>query len=74
MELSGVIDGRFRGGYITRHYGDPANGVHSLQLELVQCQYMEETLPFDYDPRRAVQLQPLLRRLLERTIDWAEDS
>ena len=42
-----------------------------LQLELVQCNYMEEELPFAYRPETAAQLQPLLRRLLQRLIDLA---
>ena len=71
-DFSHVVDGRFQGGYITRAYGDPATGVHSLQMELAQCLYMREALPFDYLPERAAQLQPLLRELLGRIIGWAE--
>ena len=70
-DYSYVIDGRFKGGYITRAYGQPDGGVHALQLELAQCLYMRETLPFDYLPAQAAQLQPVLRALLERIIDWA---
>ncbi len=71
-DYSHVIDARFRGGYITRAYGDPPAGVHSLQLELAQCLYMQEAVPFEYLPERAARLQPLLRELLGRIIDWAE--
>ncbi len=70
-DYSYVIDGRFKGGYITRAYGQPDAGVHALQLELTQCLYMRETLPFDYLPAQAAQLQPVLHALLERIIDWA---
>ncbi len=37
-----VVNGRFKGGWITRHYGDPANGVHALQMELACRGYMRE--------------------------------
>ena len=59
-----VVDGRFKGGHITRHYGDPARGIDAVQLELAQLNYMDEAR-FDYLPERAERLQPLLRRLLE---------
>ena len=41
-----VLNGRFKGGYITRHYGAPAHGIHALQLEMCQCLYMSEAAPF----------------------------
>jgi N-formylglutamate deformylase len=59
-----VVDGRFKGGHITRHYGDPQHGIDAVQLELAQVNYMDET-GFDYLPERAARLQPLLQRLLE---------
>lgn len=40
-----VLDGRFRGGWITRHYGNPAAGVHAIQMELAQRFYMDEDHP-----------------------------
>ncbi len=61
---SQVVDARFRGGYITRHYGAPDTGVDAVQLELVQDCYMDEER-FEYLPDRAVKVQPLIRRLLE---------
>ena len=48
-----VLDGRFKGGYITRTYGDPANDIHALQLELSQITYMSESHPFGYIPEKA---------------------
>src|SRR5690606_10658980 len=45
-----VRDARFTGGYITRHYGQPADGIHAVQLELAQITYMEERPPFRYKP------------------------
>jgi len=60
-----VTNGRFKGGWITRHYGAPAQGVHALQLEICQCTYMDEEAPFGFRPDRAAQLEPLLRALLQ---------
>ena len=60
-----VVNGRFKGGHITRHYGAPALGVHAIQLEMSQCLYMQEDAPFTYLPERAERLQPLLQRMLE---------
>mgnify|MGYP000591318755 CR=1 FL=1 len=60
-----VVNGRFKGGHITRHYGAPERGVHAIQLEMSQCLYMQEDAPFTYLPERAQRLQPLLQRMLE---------
>jgi N-formylglutamate deformylase len=62
-----VVNGRFKGGYITRHYGDPARGVDAVQLETSQRVYMDEGT-FEYDESNAVRLKPLLRRLLGATL------
>lgn len=59
-----VVNGRFKGGYITRHYGEPAKGVHAIQLEMCQCLYMDEQAPFAYRPERAARVQPLLQAML----------
>ena len=58
-----VANGRFKGGHITRHYGDPANGIDAVQLELSQRTYMDED-SFEYDEGRAARLQALMRDLL----------
>jgi N-formylglutamate deformylase len=60
-----VLNGRFKGGYITRRYGDPAAGVHAVQLELSEATYMDETPPYAYRDDLARRLQPQLRTLLE---------
>ena len=70
--FSHVVDGRFTGGYITRRYGAPPNGVHALQMELAQIAYMDERPPFAYRPERAARLKPVLRRCIETLIAWAE--
>lgn len=67
-----VLNGRFKGGHITRHYGEPKRGIHAVQMELTQCSYMQEALPFDYLPERAVQVQPHLRRMLEAVLAFAQ--
>ena len=59
-----VLNGRFKGGYITRHYGAPAHGIHALQLEMCQCLYMNETAPFDYSPDIAARVQGALRGMM----------
>ncbi|PIJ48845.1 N-formylglutamate deformylase [Erwinia sp. OLTSP20] len=64
-DFSWVINGRFKGGYITRAYGQPANGVQALQLELAQCNYMDEAPPFLWCDDRAQRLRPLLKKLIE---------
>ncbi len=56
-----VLNGRFKGGYITRHYGAPAAGIHAIQLEMSQAIYMQETPPFTWLPERAARVQRALR-------------
>jgi N-formylglutamate deformylase len=68
--FSSVVNGRFQGGYITRHYGQPEQGVHAIQLEMCQCLYMDEAPPFDYRPEVAARVQPLLRDLLAAAVAW----
>jgi N-formylglutamate deformylase len=62
-----VVNGRFKGGYITRHYGAPDIGVEAVQLEIAQHAYMDED-SFDYLPERAESLQALIRRLLQAAL------
>lgn len=59
-----VANGRFKGGYITRHYGRPDAGVDAVQLELAQLNYMDEDT-FEYLPARAQATQAVIRCLLE---------
>lgn len=67
---SAVDNGRFTGGYITRRYGTPADGVHAIQLELSQRTYMDEAHPFAYRADLADGVRPVLRELLAAMIDW----
>ncbi|MFZ6751340.1 N-formylglutamate deformylase [Undibacterium sp. Ren11W] len=69
---SHVFNGRFKGGYITRNYGQPERNIHAVQLEMSQCIYMDEAAPYGYRPDLAAQVQPLLRELLATCINWAQ--
>ena len=60
-----VVNGRFKGGYITRHYGDPGNNVHALQLEIPQRTYMDENTGV-FDDALAGQFRETLRQLITR--------
>ena len=69
---SAVLDGRFKGGYVTRHYGRPADGVHAVQLEQSQRSYMDEAPPFAFREDLAEQVRPVLRTMLEAALAWAQ--
>ena len=65
---SHVVNGRFKGGHITRHYGKPAEHIEAVQLELAQCTYMDEE-SFEYEPGRAAAVQQVIRALLETCLE-----
>lgn len=69
-----VLNGRFKGGHITRTYGQPALGIHAVQLEMTQCCYMHESLPFDYLPDVAQRVQPHLRMMLSAALEFAKQQ
>ena len=71
-DYSHVVNGRFTGGYITRAYGDPRNGVHAVQLEQAQCSYMNEEAPYEYREDLAEGVRPTLRALLETMLEWSK--
>jgi N-formylglutamate amidohydrolase len=64
-----VVDGRFKGGYITRHYGQPDRNIHALQLEIAQHAYMNEQPP-DWDAAKAAALQQHLQGLVRLLSEW----
>lgn len=77
---SHVVNGRFKGGWTTRHYGDPAGGVHAVQMELAMRAYLAEPAdptpdnwPPRPDPRRLATLQPVLARVLDACLAFAGD-
>ena len=67
--FSHVVDGRFKGGHITRAHGRPADGVHAVQLEMCWRTYMDETPP-RWNDARAIGATPLLHSLLLTMRDW----
>jgi formiminoglutamase len=78
--MSRVTDGRFRGGWITRHYGEPARGTHAVQMELSCRGYLREpqgattpdNWPVPYDPAHAAALRGVLEKLLTACIEFAQ--
>ncbi len=69
---SHAVNGRFKGGYITRDHGRPADGVHAVQLELSQITYMDEDPPYDLREDLAKDVRPVLAGLLQTMLAWAE--
>ncbi|MDI9221052.1 N-formylglutamate deformylase [Pantoea sp. EA-12] len=68
-DYSWVVNGRFKGGYITRAYGQPEQGVQAVQLELAQLNYMDETPPFAWQQARAAQLQKVLKPFIQAFLE-----
>jgi N-formylglutamate deformylase len=64
-----AVNGRFKGGYITRHYGQPDQHIHAIQLEMCQSLYMQEVAPFAYDAARAALVQPLLMKMVASPLE-----
>lgn len=62
---SWVLNGRFKGGFITRRYGAPRRGIHAVQLELCQSLYMDEEAPFAWRDDLAAQVTPLVQSCVE---------
>lgn len=65
-----AVNGRFKGGHITRHYGKPAQHVHAIQLEMCQSTYMDESAPYGYREDLAGEVQPLLKQLVQACAGW----
>lgn len=67
-----VLNGRFRGGWTTRHYGKPGKGVHAIQMEIAQSAYLEsEAPPWTYSEAKAAHLRRTLKHILEAIADKA---
>ncbi len=69
-----VVDGRFKGGYITRHYGMPQHNVHALQIELNQSTYLADGSRTQWDERKAARLYATLRAGCEAMLAWGQRS
>jgi N-formylglutamate deformylase len=72
--FSHVVDGRFKGGYITRAFGRPATGQHAVQLEMCWSTYMQEQAPYTIDPTLTARLEPVLRSLVQTMIAWRPNA
>ena len=65
--FTSVVNGRFKGGWTTRHYGRPNTGIHAIQMELAQSTYLAtEARPFAYDALKAGVVRAYLKLILER--------
>lgn len=71
-EYKSVLNGRFKGGWTTRHYGKPETGVHAIQMELAQSTHLTtEDTPFAYDDQKAEALRKHLADILSALNDLA---
>jgi formiminoglutamase len=78
-DFSNVTNGRFKGGWTTRHYGRPGADIHAIQMELACRGYMDdpaepptvETWPKPYDPARATFMRRVLEDVLTACLDFA---
>ncbi|MCW8831890.1 MAG: N-formylglutamate deformylase [Colwellia sp.] len=68
---SSVFNGRFKGGYITRAYGDPDNNIHAIQLELSQRTYLDEPSNH-YNEQKAEQVKVQLQKFVQCLVDFAQ--
>ncbi|MDP2817970.1 MAG: N-formylglutamate deformylase [Polaromonas sp.] len=66
--VSSIVNGRFKGGYITRQYGRPDQDVHAVQLEKCQSLYMQEAAPFAYDEALAKKIRPVLKNMVTASL------
>ncbi len=67
-----VVNGRFKGGWTTRHYGAPGQGVHAIQMELAQASHLTtEAAPFAYDQVKAAAMREPLGKIVRGLADLA---
>jgi len=66
-----VLDGRFKGGHITRHFGAPSRGIHAVQLEMAEETYMSEACPYTFNAERAARVRPILREQFSIAMQFA---
>ena len=70
QSYSYAIDGRFKGGYITRSNGAPDQHIHAVQLEMCWSCYMPEAPPFALNASRVTRLEPVLHALIDTLLAW----
>jgi N-formylglutamate deformylase len=73
-QFSQVVDGRFKGGYTTRHYGQPHAGIHAVQLEMACRTYMLEAAPFAWSEVLAAQARPALEAFVHTLRHFRPDT
>jgi N-formylglutamate deformylase len=73
-QTTAVLNGRFKGGYITRNYGNPSYNIHAVQLEIGQSSYMEDGPPYRILPDRVAEIKPVLTELLKTGLDWIQST
>jgi formiminoglutamase len=64
VNVETVVNARFKGGWTTRHYGQPETGIHAIQMETAQRAYMFEQSPWAYAPERANKTRAILKSIL----------
>ena len=69
--MGAVLNGRFKGGWTTRHYGQPDTGIHAVQMEISQRAYMHETPTWRWDEAGAALSRPHLKKMLEKLTETA---
>jgi N-formylglutamate deformylase len=72
--FTSVLNGRFKGGHITRTFGAPSKGIHSVQMEMVEATYMDETCPYTFRGERADLVRPILREQLEIALSFVAST
>ena len=65
-KYSSVLNGRFKGGWTTRHYSNPTENIHAIQMELALSTYASEEQPWTYDSEGAEKIRNDLRNILKR--------
>lgn len=68
QDYTSILNGRFKGGFITRHYGKPEKNIHAVQLELSQMTYMRQEFPFAFDENKANRVRPVIKNLIETVL------
>jgi len=71
VPYTSICNGRFKGGYITRAYGDPSNNIHAIQLELSQATYMDEPSNY-YNEEKAARVKVKLKSFIQCLVNFTE--